>query len=1385
MKSFYKSLKYIIPLFLFVTLSLGILLWQEINVHATNTNNGYMKFPDFNPEAEEGTEENPFIILEIVPYRGMGQIGYIVGGQEPVDPSVSKPDNSLFGVFNGFAHGAFETYSVKKEELSEEDMKYSWAWEWDGNHWTNKLQYDWLFRNTEIFKREVLGISNEKLSDYHVRVVTITPEELNKNVNKFSKYYDLDNGGRNLKVYEGPDENGEIDLIGNADLISISPKAHAGNNTVIDLWEKYGRDRSGLIKSNKNHSMDFNDHDLSWQTTMELFMKIGIVEDSAGFIYDMSMITSPAGDKKNVQGPISDAKGTGYINNVYKLCLMVRQMDPEMLYNDYFNTNEGTITPKVTVHTYSKGRTTGKHDGLKDYDSKIYWNYYTFLPPFPDGTYPPWITATNPDYRQYLVDMGIILGWSEHHTAVIRNTYSYNGDTDIVQRFININYNLREISETKTSVGYNKEFFDYLEKLAKEKDPNASRPINAAPMNGIDYILKYVKPKGNRKASITVLDLEPSNDFTLTVDMVRDMVGTYSGQINIVQMTTAEFIGKGEDLYTIYDMIYIGTKTGKMNTKDGKTTYNDPLMDGLIYSHVGDRVIAFDTFRGILGDLKAAEKINFGWNLGLIESNIFKGYRWLYPFETLDYFTADFYRFPGNDITSIKMEELQSFVDGGLPVLLDDKLYSLDKGILDDSSYLYKFISNNIYKNHDDQVLFDAQVILSNSKDGKEDRKRLNELLGKEKLSVKMNSVPTAYKENDESTLLISGGLSYSFKIIAPSDGKIGDIYKWSILVDQNGDGRYEDKELLASGQSKADVNIWVNESLSSGYYGAIPWKLIVSNKDNSNISTEVTGLSAIKDRRSNLDKMKEQINVLQITANNSTMNLEDLSDPVSGKTSLFYKYTKDLDSFNFNIRTITVSEFESFYVGKGNRFDINNPDGTDKLKDYDMLILGFGKHYSDISNKYGALDNILAFINIGKGVLYTHDTTSFVNVSKASYDFYNKDLPYWGYGFNKYLRGRAGMDRFGTLKKSGDGTLYDRATMPSKARNKNIYKGNPDTYPEIQGLTYGALVAYSNPNNLYPSWGDWWEWLEYYDLRMGERHKANKDYPPFAYGNEFKQGTAIDRYETDFVTKVNDGQITSYPYNIPKGIRVGTTHMQYYQLNMDDPEIRVWYALSDEKSYVYKDNHDLGHSGETGPYSVSPNDVRNNYYLYSKDNIVYTGLGNMAIDSLVDVIPENPEYEYEVKLFINTLVATYRLGTKAPEVTITNEDARQNSDLEYIFYENFEGISYKDKIKKIRFIGRDTNPGSAMLTVGVYQIDDLGEATLINAPVKSIKGDLAQSSSEGYLVEHGKEYYIEYPMTIFGEQGNDKLLITVTNRVNRKGSARAQIIGRVLFDLD
>ena len=53
----------------------------------------------------------------------------------------------------------------------------------------------------------------------------------------------------------------------------------------------------------------------------------------------------------------------------------------------------------------------------------------------------------------------------------------------------------------------------------------------------------------------------------------------------------------------------------------------------------------------------------------------------------------------------------------------------------------------------------------------------------------------------------------------------------------------------------------------------------------------------------------------------------------------------------------------------------------------------------------------------------------------------------------------------------------------------------------------------------------------------------------------------------------------------------------------MEDDEITVWYCLSDDIA------------GGKGPYSISPNDVRNNYYIYNKKNIMYTVVGHEAID--------------------------------------------------------------------------------------------------------------------------------------------------------------------------
>jgi hypothetical protein len=1442
----YNKIKLSVVIFvLIIVISIVAIIYNNSKeATASTTVDPYLQFMNFDPNAELGSDQNPFIILEIVPYRGMGQIGYIVGGQEPVDPNISTPKNYISGDFIGYAKSAFEYATIKVDGIN---LDESWAYNWisdsllgqngyftkvvdktglydkkasgststfvrnkeargdynwiqaentnniptdynsdtiwmanyklDTSYWVNTG--NWKIKNTEVFKRDVLLLNEDEIEDYHVRVVTITPDELNKNVEKFTKYYDLSNNGINNKKKVKALDNGEIDLIGNADLISISPKAHAGEG-LIDFWEKNGRDLSGKSNTADRKTTGFSKTDLNWQTTLELFMKIGVVEDSAALIYDITCFDNPQIPSIPVTGMVSNASGNGFTNNVYKLILMLRQQDPVQFYNFYLNTNGGTSTPKVTITITDGGKDTGSYNIHTNSNAKIYWNEYTFLPALPDGTFPKDFTIQS--YRDYLKQCRYIIGWisGQNHDAVIRNTYSYNGTQSIVQEFKTM-YPL--IENTDTIYPYNKALFDYLEKKSKLQNPNASRPNKATPCDAVEYILQVKPVKTNWKPQINILDLEPSNDVTLTEEIIRKLIPMYPGRINIEQQTTAEFIGKIEDLNSTYDLIFIGTKTGKMNTDDdGKTVYNDPMMDGLIYTHVGDRVVAYDTFSGILknerGIVKAYDSIRLNNGKIKFPEKIFKGYengkfhsKWK---------DMDFYRYPGNDITSIKKEELQQYIDAGYPILLENDLYNRSTEILDDSSYLYQLLNEN--KVNENIFNFKQIKDLSNQYDSIRDN--LIYLISKEKLTVDLITVPISFDVDNEDTLLESRTLTYEFIINPPSESQEEDLYQWKLYVDANADGRFVDKERIASDRSEAGDLISITRNLPDKYAGVIPWRLEVFSIEDSNIRTEHIGYTAFKVHMNQTEKLKAQINVLQITSDSSTLNLQELLNPPLGKTSLFYKYTSNLDDFNVNITTINVSNFLNKYKGYGNAYDVNRPEETDKLffiekgekKPYDMLIFGFGDCYSDINNDNGALYNIQAFIDSGKSVMFTHDTTSFVNQQSSSL-YSDKGLTYWGYGFNQYLRNRVGMDRFGVMKDAGDTTPYDVATMPSEVEKDLIYERGVTTYPEIQGLTYGVLVAFSNPGS------------------NGLQHifDANYDYPPFSTGNNIVKGSAINKYHSNFVTKVNEGQITNYPYKIDD-FPINTTHTQYYQLNMDDPEIVVWYSLSDSKSKDHpnnKNNDDYTFLDETGPYSTSPNDVRNNYYIYSKGNIMYTGVGHSTIDRLYTKGSEDETYVNEVKLFINTMIASYNAGVTAPKVEITNEDAIANGTSEYIMYEDLDNvIPTADAVKRIKFKAEDTNVLSEDLIARIYYYDTAGNLVLANPIVKSISGSTATTYSgagmeAGYYIKNGREYYFELPLSTFYANGSDKVYITVTNEENAKGGIKGVLVGRSLFDLD
>lgn len=1315
--------------------------------------NAYMKFLGFDPSKPVGSEENPFIILEIVPHRSAGQIGYVVGGQEPVDLALIQANNE-WGRVCGVASDSFEI---------DDDGPYD-------------------YKNVDMFRNDILKVDE----DYHIRVVTITPEKLNENTERFSKYYDLTDNGRNNKVITGAIGDGEIDLIAHADLISISPMAHAGQ-PLIDLWYSYGRDTSG--SSSAKTSFKDSGNDLSWQTAMELFMKIGIVSEKAPLIYDYRMI-----DTSDISESIGGAKainftnetGTGYNSNISKLCLILEQYEPDMFYDLYLNPDGVTGGARIDKWD-DNGRSTGKivlldasnnpKPGSQQLpaDSRIYWGKHTFLPKNPFG--PPLANVgSSVEYQNYLNDNNIIYsyvaGIDDYHDAVVRNVYHYNGGSSVVQVFNDINRNDLCVKDDNDGAKYdfNEDLFDWLE----EERYDGARPNRATPMEAVEYILNYNRIN-NRE--VRILELQPCKDFTLTPEAVKLMIPGLKGTIIIDKQTTAEFIGKLDDLNSIYDIIYIGANIGTMN-KDihNNTIYNDPALDGLIYLHVGDRMVAYDALSGAMRD-SAGNIVKARDGIVGSKSNIMKGLT-TSPGSELNINNAaiDFYRFSGNDISSLKYDKLKEYEGTGYPIIFDERLldgsneWLIDKNLVDDSSYIYRFLQEGM----DDiniNILPTSRII--------ENQLWIKSLLKKTRLSITMIDAPQDYT-GDVSSRISGRELSFTFRINKHANSSDLIKYDWEIYADNNADGKYSPDELLRYGNDVPhSTDIYVSQSLPrDDYADVIPWILKVRESGNNAKRAQVQGMAAFK-QANDTDRIK--IHVLQITSDDSTINLENLLNPGSGRTTLFYEYTKDLKDFSLLVKTITVSDFLNKYKPyapyNGTIFDPYDPQGTSSFilevdgerKYYDMLIFGFGDCYTDIDNTYNALDDITHYIQTGRSVMFTHDTTSFVNTEESIFDTVRHGLRFWGYGINQYFRNTLGLDRYGVMRKPGDTTTsYDIAYKPSQA--KDIY-GGAATYPELQGLSYPVLMAFGNPgegSNTNP-------------LANRILH-ANKEYPVFSKGNEFKIGNYITDYHTKQVTKVNEGQITSYPYIIPDEFTIGKSHAQYYELNLEDDEITVWYCLSDDDP-----------SGN-GPYSVSPNDVRNNYYIYNKKNIMYTVVGHEAIDTEYSPGTGSIFGEYETKLFINCMIASYQSGIQGPEVEITNTDARMNSSGEYLMMANtdqFESIEIPAPTKTIYFRPKDLNLSLSNLSVRIYRYNSLGEAVLIKPDVY-IKGTSSRVpdslDGEGVMVEAETEYSFELTLGALSDYINGKasIYIAVKNEdEDLQGGVKASIIPLNLFDLD
>ena len=982
------------------------------------------------------------------------------------------------------------------------------------------------------------------------------------------------------------------------------------------------------------------------------------------------------------------------------------------------------------------------------------------------------------------------------------------------------------------------------------------------------YILNWYMHRVTVKSEITVLDLEPCYDFDANLDKTikqfMGMTDTYTGKINIRKMASAEFIGKIEDLNEQYDMIYLGAKTGTMNTENGRTKYNDTTMDGLIYSHVGDYYdYSGESYNDQhrLQDASLNHKINDNSEDKNNKSTTYRG--------------------PGNDMNSTKYKELLQYVQAGYPVVIADAFLNDAKdaastNTMDKNSYFYQFVQQIVsakdattgeYLYWQKNVFAESQLLEASS-DLEERQRRFCNYLNLSKLSVDWvtnisgerpypEELSYGDNQNDPNQTYLSAidgkyQLQYIFTLDNRVASSVTASYDCKLFVDKNSDGRFLGSDAIGNHSSNSEeltgINVYIRNGdawnkvepinnngsahyelrtgnvykvmrqLPDDYVGVIPWKIVFYDNADPLVRTAKSGYTAVQ-----VQGERKKIRILQLKSDNG--NNWDLANDGNFKT-----YISNLKDWDVQVDSVSVIELlrDRLHIYDISDTDIENcyVKSYEYFQTYDMLILGFADSYRfgydyrwyDVSesqkdghtNLYtdklsGARKNLAVgravrdYIESGRSVLFTHDTTSYINdmYSRRQYNDNgtaesNDNGWYWGYEFNKTIRASVGLDRYGELKEyyqqmvdwAPNDTERQHYQKYLETLNKYQYDTlkipNTDIYlNQKEGLTKYTVVRFlrkqldslqgnkSYKGSLFPVNNE----LLYDAGFRGKYWDAGWNKASYMLKGDYcLEGASPPALKA---TQVNEGQITQYPYliskdeikeiNQRKSLKVSSTHYQWLQPNMEldrdgdgRSDIVVWYCLSD----IYDSNVQ-----STNIYSICPNDVVNNYYIYTMGNVTYSGAGH-----------SRPDNGAEMKLFVNTIIAAYNAGVSAPRISFRDDngydmesiyvisDPANNTILKAADQGNIRSTEAGDVVS-VKFVAEDDNilSGNPQICVEFYRsagtaadaktVEGITEKVVpLNvSSVKDTSGNAVAVQNGHYVVGNNLTYTVTYPLSEMG----------------------------------
>ncbi|MCI6517859.1 MAG: DUF5057 domain-containing protein [Lachnospiraceae bacterium] len=986
--------------------------------------------------------------------------------------------------------------------------------------------------------------------------------------------------------------------------------------------------------------------------------------------------------------------------------------------------------------------------------------------------------------------------------------------------------------------------------LAKKNNNNAAQMVEEISKASITrYILNWYMHRTTVKSELNVLDLQPSYDFdkkgkVLTEDQVKTFMGMpdyTSGNIHITHTTSAEFIGKIEDLNEKYDLIYLGDYIGGMNTetKNGKTTtkFNDTAMNGLIYYHVGDEY----SYSKEADDDKARlrdDSLNHSDNI---------------------------YRGPGNDINSTRCEEFKQYIDAGYPVILADQYvttsggyYVADTKKLDINSYFYKLVQYALSTTDQGQYKFWQKNVFTQSQlsgevsglgtELKDRQSAFCNYLNLSKLTMtwveglEASAYPVAlnYGKDGQNTAYLkseSGDYVLRYVFTLQNDSALsltGTTYDCKLFVDRNADGRFSGSDYVPgkitnTSEELTGLKVYVRNgsewerleqvqdasgnygyalqtgkvyrlerTLPGDYVGVIPWKLVFYDNSDKLVRTAKSGYTAVPIGT-------KKIKILQIVSEDD--NEWNLGQELKDESGLFYEYTKDLDGWEIEVDSRTVSQimqeikdaevpgpnqnkghkYELWYYPNNDKYMLSNvwyQDASAYMEKYNMLILGFADNYQfgkTISadeakkwetNEYGGADiaaniafarAVRDYIESGKSVLFTHDASSYVNSISAI----GKDWS-WGYEFNKTIRAAVGLDRYGALKE-----YYSRMANSSNvsAEEKQRYLDYLKTlenydYDEIkqpggntelgqkEGLTrytavrflrkqLKALSSNSSTSFCFPIRNDLLR-----DAWYGNS-KAKKKSKNALFGEYTNGDTENDK---------NNNNKDLANCMTASLVNEGQITQYPYQIGKTLSISNTHYQWLQPNMELDRDNdgkcdivvwYCLGAvEGTTKDiYNILPNDVVNNYYIYNMGNVTYSGAGH-----------SKPKSAAEAKLFINTMVAAYNAGISVPSVSF--QDAQGNKITStYMIYDPVNKMILKTENQgdrlSVRFRAEDNNvlTGDPQVCVEFYKSAEDGDTGVVEingqkmVPLKAItvkdSSGNSLTASDGHYVVNNSSMYV------------------------------------------